>query len=449
MITKNSSNTALRSRAYTYDDASRIATQTVESVTTTYGYDNADQLTSESRSGYVASYTYDGNGNRLTKTLNSVTDAYSYDDGDKLLAITRGGNEYKDYTYDACGRTATISDENTTQTFSYDYEDRVTSISGLATTNTFAYNGLDTRVKMVNSTGTSDYKRVGAGVTDSVVSDGAATYTPGVSERRSGVTAYLHSGLEDADAQSGSSQTVGASRTYDAFGAVVSSSGTWKGPFGYAGSFGYQEDADTSYQLLGHRYYDASTGRFLTRDPVKDGRNWYAYCENSPLDGVDATGLSKGGTFWKVIEWIERGASRIMPGQAISRQVALKERLRGKSVIAPSMREAHDLDQTVSGGGSWLDGPHDVRHDGTPNVDPMPHYQNDVVGGHTFFRWAFWGALIKEATEFWDPTPVGLGRDLASIAVEFVEPWAGANDSGDWDHGGTGSYNQWAIEAWK
>jgi len=29
--------------------------------------------------------------------------------------------------------------------------------------------------------------------------------------------------------------------------------------------------------LLGHRYYDPSTGRFLTRDPIKDGRNWYAY----------------------------------------------------------------------------------------------------------------------------------------------------------------------------
>lgn len=43
--------------------------------------------------------------------------------------------------------------------------------------------------------------------------------------------------------------------------------------------------------LLGHRYYDSSTGRFITRDPAKDGRNWYVYCAGSPLLQFDATGL--------------------------------------------------------------------------------------------------------------------------------------------------------------
>ncbi len=222
-----------------------------------------------------------------------MTDAYSYDDGDKLVAITRGGNEYKDYTCDACGRTATISDESTTQEFSYDYEDRITSITGLGTTNSFTYNGLDTRTKKVDSGGTSNFKRVGAGVTDSVVSDGSATYTPGISERRSSTTTYLSSGLKTLDQRTNSSQTDSGTRRYDAFGAVVSSSGSWASPWGYAGKFGYQEDADAGYQLLGHRYYDASTGRFLTRDPVKDGRNWYSYCDNSPVDGVDSNGLQQ------------------------------------------------------------------------------------------------------------------------------------------------------------
>jgi hypothetical protein len=44
-------------------------------------------------------------------------------------------------------------------------------------------------------------------------------------------------------------------------------------------------------QLLGHRYYDSSTGRFLTRDPIKDGRNWYTYCDNDPVNGTDPSGL--------------------------------------------------------------------------------------------------------------------------------------------------------------
>ena len=43
--------------------------------------------------------------------------------------------------------------------------------------------------------------------------------------------------------------------------------------------------------LLGHRYYDASVGRFLSSDPAQAGSNWYAYCDNNPLVGVDPTGL--------------------------------------------------------------------------------------------------------------------------------------------------------------
>jgi RHS repeat-associated protein len=71
---------------------------------------------------------------------------------------------------------------------------------------------------------------------------------------------------------------------------VMGSTGTWRGPFGYSGSAGYQGD-ETGLQLLGHRYYDSSTGRFITRDPIKDGRNWYAYCENNPVAYIDADGL--------------------------------------------------------------------------------------------------------------------------------------------------------------
>jgi len=73
----------------------------------------------------------------------------------------------------------------------------------------------------------------------------------------------------------------------------VSASGTWTGPFGYAGNFGSQQDA-SGLKLLGHRYYDPSTGRFLTRDPIKDGRNWYAYGagEAAPTTSADPTGLS-------------------------------------------------------------------------------------------------------------------------------------------------------------
>jgi RHS repeat-associated protein len=92
------------------------------------------------------------------------------------------------------------------------------------------------------------------------------------------------------DGQSQATQAVTNRRDYDAFGNVTNSLGSWQGPFGYAGGFGYQEDA-SGLKLLGHRYYDSSTGRFLTRDPIKDGRNWYVYCDSAPVSVVDPAGL--------------------------------------------------------------------------------------------------------------------------------------------------------------
>jgi len=83
---------------------------------------------------------------------------------------------------------------------------------------------------------------------------------------------------------------VNATQQYDAFGNFASSTGTWQGQFGYGGGFGYQQDA-TGLKLLGHRYYDSSTGRFLTRDPIKDGRNWYSYVGNDPIKWSDPSGL--------------------------------------------------------------------------------------------------------------------------------------------------------------
>jgi RHS repeat-associated protein len=177
-----------------------------------------------------------------------------------------------------------------TTTIAYDYRGRATSIVGPGVAQTNVFNGLDTRVGSVTNGVARTFLRDGAYVTDPVLTDGAAFYTPGVSERRGSVTTFLHSGIKNAEAQS-SASGLSASREYDAFGNVISGSGAWQGPFGYGGGFGYQEDA-TGLKLLGHRLYDPSTGRFLTRDPIKDGRNWYVYCANDPVNQADPDGLT-------------------------------------------------------------------------------------------------------------------------------------------------------------
>jgi len=180
-----------------------------------------------------------------------------------------------------------------TTKLAYDYRSRVTGITypSLAT-NSLTYNGLDTRTSKTDSGGTKGFLRDGASVTDPVLSDSSATYTPGISESRSGVsTFYGQDQLGSVTLQTNTSSSITYKASYDAFGAIKSSTGSTSSPFGFAGGPGYQQDSDSGLMLLGHRYYDSSAGRFLTRDPVKDGSNWYDYVGNNPVTDDDCSGL--------------------------------------------------------------------------------------------------------------------------------------------------------------
>jgi len=224
----------------------------------------------------------------------------------------------KTYGYDLAGRTTSVVSSTGTTNIAYDFEERATSIVGPGVSQTNLYNGLDKRVGSTTNSVARTYLRDGAYVTDPVLKDGAATYTPGVSERRGTTTTYLHSGLKNADAQSSPAQLLTGTRQYDAFGNLATSTGTWTGPFGYAGAFGYQEDA-TGLKLLGHRLYDASTGRFLTRDPIKDGRNWYLYGENDPVNRIDPEGLKNALIVLGAVDgWYQQGVQQIILNHLIA-----------------------------------------------------------------------------------------------------------------------------------
>ena len=99
----------------------------------TYGYDDADQLTSTTGSlasqSYTFTYNYDDNGNRTSTstdvggTLTSAT--YSTDAGNEL---TDDGTY--DYTYDDNGNTLTQTETATGSVtyYTWDYENRLTEV---------------------------------------------------------------------------------------------------------------------------------------------------------------------------------------------------------------------------------------------------------------------------------------------------------------------------------
>jgi RHS repeat-associated protein len=73
--------------------------------------------------------------------------------------------------------------------------------------------------------------------------------------------------------------------------------GSSPGPFGYKAQAGYYRDSESGLQLLTYRYYDPSTGRFLTRDPsgYSGGINLYNDVTNNPVSLSDPLGLDADG----------------------------------------------------------------------------------------------------------------------------------------------------------
>jgi RHS repeat-associated protein len=81
-----------------------------------------------------------------------------------------------------------------------------------------------------------------------------------------------------------------ATYTYDPYGAQTAKTGNATTPLGYAGQY---TDTDTGLIYLRARYYDPSTGQFLSRDPaVTQTRSAYGYAQATPLNGTDPAGLS-------------------------------------------------------------------------------------------------------------------------------------------------------------
>ncbi len=313
ILLKDVGGSAYREQTYAYDAASKIQTyKLINSVTPTdlqhidYDYYSDGSLKSEDHIGTSndVSYSYytpgsaNGHGNlryRKQGPLLSPTtvDEYFYANHDELDHITRGGGSYKSYSYDDNGRTTDVTTPGPiTTSFTYDDSDRVSGITYQdATVDSFDYNAMDTRLSKTEHSVGTDYNRSGPGVTAPVLSDSCAIYTPGISESRSSTTTYQHSGIKNTAYQTDSGGSVSAIKEYDAFGNDLATSGSWQGPFGYGSGFGYQSTDRSGLMLLGHRYYDPSTGRFLTPDPIKDGGNWYEYCGGDPLGSADPSGL--------------------------------------------------------------------------------------------------------------------------------------------------------------
>ena len=87
-----------------------------------------------------------------------------------------------------------------------------------------------------------------------------------------------------------SSGAIVARYSYDPYGRTTLVSGSNLATFQYAHTYAHQV---SGLMLTKYRAYDASTGRWLSRDPIqeKGGLNLYGYAGDNPVDFEDPSGL--------------------------------------------------------------------------------------------------------------------------------------------------------------
>ncbi len=197
------------------------------------------------------------------------------------------------YAYDGDGNPTTYNG----QTLTFDGEDRMTSYG---TSMTAGYTGDGLRAWKHNSSGTTYYLYSGMTPVCEMNASGTVTavntFGPdGLASRHSGSSSTFYT----FDNQGGAAvrtdvnaNLIGAGQ-FDAFGNRVASTDSSTDPYsGYGAQWGYYFDSETGLQLLGLRYYDSGTGRFVNRDPIDydGGMNLYGYAANSPTILVDPSG---------------------------------------------------------------------------------------------------------------------------------------------------------------
>jgi RHS repeat-associated protein len=235
----------------------------------------------------VYTYTYDAVGNRQTMVSPEGTIAYSYDAANRLT--NAGGVEY---SWDANGNLTSDG----VRTYTYDHANRLVEVGEGTLTTQFAYNGDGARLsKTVGGDATQYVLDLAAGLAV-VISDTEAIYLYGldiIAQQQAERLYYMHDGLGSVRQLTDETGEIATNYAYDPFGMPLTAGGVYS-PYRYTGE---AWDAEVELLYLRARYYQPTTGRFVSRDAWmgdvwRPGTlNGFVYVTNNPVNYTDPSGL--------------------------------------------------------------------------------------------------------------------------------------------------------------
>ena len=316
---RTTSGATLGGFAYEYDALGRITSRShtlgdlpqpspmSQSSQKAYAYDDFDRLASD---GDVA-YTYDAAGNRMTRTEDGETITYTLGAGDRLASYGRAASTMPPhlgaYTHDAAGNVTRIERDGRptldltwnslyqlvsvstngvfAESYTYDALSRRVSTTTLERTTRHIYDNNWQVIADIDEQGNIIASYVwGEGIDKLLaVTVGGSTYYA-LTDIQGTVWGYVDS-----------QNNVVARWQYDAWGNVLSEcvapSAAALATLRYRFQ-GREWSAATGLINFRMRWYDAETGKWLSKDPIglSGGLNLYAFCEGDPVNYRDPDG---------------------------------------------------------------------------------------------------------------------------------------------------------------
>ncbi len=279
-----------RTVEYTYDSLYRLTSETITKgktkTTYTYAYDNVSNRTLKNVDGVETVYTY----NELNQLVSEDSTTYEYDNAGNLVRVVGAGKTAL-YVYNADNKLvkATVQQGNNVvvETYTYDYV-------GNRTSKTTTINNHVEKLYYLNDNSSLTNVLAEYSAND----DEICYYTVGadlVSQEVNGkVYTYLYDGHGTVRALANENGKITDTYTYDAFGNLISSTGSTANSYRYCGE---QFDSTTGLYYLRARYMNPSVGRFISMDTYQGSNadpislHKYLYANSNPVTYTDPSGF--------------------------------------------------------------------------------------------------------------------------------------------------------------
>jgi RHS repeat-associated protein len=289
MTMRKADGTAVYAWTEAFDGLNQVQERVMDGVTESFGFDASGRLT---MAGGTA-FTYDGRGNRTSRT--GVPGLWVYNDDDELE--TAGGAAFG---YDARGNRTSRTGGGGNQGYTYDAQGLLTTVVTPAGTVSYRYDPFGRRLAKTVGGVTTYFSPSDDGIEaefdaagNEVASygyDPASEYGQRALWKKVGPVYYWYGfdKLGTPCVMVDSDGVVVWKASYDVFGAATVTVATVENHLRLPGQY---FDAETGLHYNWRRYYDPATGRFLSRDPVRDEYNHFLYAQNNPLTKFDPDGL--------------------------------------------------------------------------------------------------------------------------------------------------------------